>query len=82
MHLRLGESDLAELVELGKVSSGLDDVDLRVGTDVYQTELVDLAEQGPALGKSQLGESGLGRLGCGSPYMVGVGHPHAKVGFF
>jgi hypothetical protein len=36
LHLRNGESGLAELVELGKVSAGLDDVDLGVGTDVRE----------------------------------------------
>ena len=30
LHLRKGERGLAELVELGKISAGLDDVDLGV----------------------------------------------------
>ncbi len=44
VHLRAGESGLAELVELGKISAGLDDVDLGGSTDVCEPELVDLAE--------------------------------------
>ena len=39
-HLRKGESGLAQLVELGKVSAGLDDVDLGVGADILEAELV------------------------------------------
>ena len=34
LHLRKGESGLAQLVELGKISAGLDDVDLGVCADV------------------------------------------------
>src|SRR5215472_14662188 len=44
LHLRTGESGLAELVELGKIGVGFDDVDLGVGTDILQAELVNLAE--------------------------------------
>src|SRR5262249_39794030 len=43
LHLRKGESGLAELVELGKISAGLNDVDLGVCTDVCEAELVNLA---------------------------------------
>jgi len=45
LHLRKGESGLAELVELGKIGAGLDDVNLRVRTDVGEAEQVNLAEQ-------------------------------------
>ncbi|HJY74574.1 MAG TPA: hypothetical protein VJ347_22595, partial [Streptosporangiaceae bacterium] len=45
LHLRNGESGLAQLVELGKISAGLDDVDLGVCADIPQAELVNLAEQ-------------------------------------
>ena len=61
-HLRKGESGLAELVELGKISAGSDDVDLGVGTDIRQAELVHLAEQRPALGQGHAREGGLGGL--------------------
>src|SRR5215471_12888894 len=65
LHLRTGESGLAELVELGKIGAGLDDVDLGVGTDILQAELVNLAEQRPALGQGHVREGGLGRGGSG-----------------
>ena len=81
LHLRKGESGLAELVELGKISAGLDDVDLGVCTDVCEAELVNLAEQRPALGEGQAREGGLGGLGRGGPYRVGVADPHAEVWF-
>jgi hypothetical protein len=38
-HLRKGESGLAELVELGKIGAGLDDVDLGVCTDICEAQL-------------------------------------------
>ena len=72
LHLRKGESGLAELVELGKISAGSDDVDLGVCTDVCEAELVNLAEQRSALGEGQAREGDLGRLGRGGPYRVGV----------
>jgi hypothetical protein len=81
LHPRKGESGLAELVELGKISAGLDDVDLGVGPDVCEAELVNLAEQRSALGEGQAGEGDLGRLGRGGPYRVGVADPHAEVWF-
>jgi len=80
-HLRKGESGLAELVELGKISAGLDDVDLGVCTDVYQAEVVNLAEQRSALGQGHAREGGVGRLGGCGPYRVGVADPHAEVWF-
>jgi hypothetical protein len=63
LHLRRGERSLAEPVELGKISAGLDDVDLGVCTDVYEAELVNLAEQRSALGEGQAREGRLGRRG-------------------
>ena len=53
LYLRTGEGGLAQLVELGKVSAGLNDVDLGVGTDTLRAELVNLAAQRPALGQRQ-----------------------------
>jgi hypothetical protein len=44
-HLRTGESSLAQMVELGKLSASLDDVDLGIRTDILQAEQVNLAEQ-------------------------------------
>src|SRR5215472_16359578 len=81
LHLRKGESGLAELVELGKISAGLDDVDLGVCTDVREAELVNLAEQRSALGQGQAREGDLSRLRGGGPYRVGVADPHAEVWF-
>jgi hypothetical protein len=81
LHLRKGESGLAELVELGKIGAGLDDVDLGVCTDVCEAELVNLAEQRSALGQGQAREGDMGRLGGGGPYRVGVADPHAEVWF-
>src|SRR5579863_4900917 len=65
LHLRTGQSGLAQLVELGKIRAGLDDVDLGVGTNVLQAGLVNLAEQRPALGLGQARKGCLGRLGSG-----------------
>ena len=81
LHLRKGESGLAELVELGKISVGLDDVDLGVRTDVGEAELVNLAEQRSALGEGQARKGDLGRPGGGGPNRVGVADPHAEVWF-
>ena len=81
LHLRTGESSLAEVVELGKLSAGLDDVDLGVCTDVCEPELVNLAEQRSTLGEGHVRESDLGRLRGGHPYRVGVADPHAEVWF-
>src|SRR5215472_2479588 len=82
LHLRTGESGLAELIELSHIGAGLDDVDLGVGTDILQAELVNLAEQQPALGQGHAREGGLGRLWGGGPHRVGVTAPHAEVWFF
>ena len=46
-----------------------------------QAELVNLAEQRPALGQGQAREGGLGRRGGGRPHRVGVADPHAEVWF-
>ncbi len=81
LHLRRGESGLTELVELGKISAGLDDVDLGVCTDVCEAELVNLAEQNSALGEGHARESDLRGLGTGGPYRVGVAQPHPEVWF-
>src|SRR5690348_18387946 len=56
VHLRAGQSGLAQLVELGKVSASLDDVDLGVRADVGEAELVNLAQQRPALGQGHVRE--------------------------
>jgi hypothetical protein len=81
LYLRKGESGLAQLVELGKISAGLDDVDLGVGADILEAELVNLAEQRPALGQGQAREGGLSRRGSGRPHWVGVADPPAEVWF-
>jgi hypothetical protein len=81
LYLREGEGRLAELVELSKISAGLDDVDLGVCADACEAELVNLAEQRSALGQSHAREGELGRVGGGGPYRVGVADPHAEVWF-
>jgi hypothetical protein len=81
LHLRTSESGLAELVELGKISAGLDDVDLGIGTNVYEVELVNLAEERSTLGEGQVRKGDLGRLRGGCPYRVGVADPHPEVWF-
>ena len=81
LHLRKGESGLAQLVELGKISAGLDDVDLGVCTDLLEADLVNLAEQRPTLGEGQAREGDLGRLGRVRPHRVGVADPHAEIWF-
>ena len=63
LHLRKGERSLAELIELGEISTGLDDVDLGVCPDVREAELVNSAEQRSTLGEGQAGEGRLRRRG-------------------
>lgn len=81
LRLRKGESGLAERVELGKISAGLDDVDLRVGTDVCEAELVNMTQQRPALAHGHAREGDVSRLWGGGPDRVGVADPHAEVWF-
>src|SRR5262249_35171914 len=71
----------AEPVELGEVSAGLDDIDLGVCADIFEAELVNLAQQGSTLRESHVWEGRLGRVRGGGPHRVGVAHPHAKVRF-
>jgi hypothetical protein len=67
VHLRKGQSGLAQLVELGQIRAGLDDVDLGVCTDIGQAEPVNLAEQRPALGQGQAREGSLLAEADGNP---------------
>ena len=62
-HLRKGQRSLAEPIELGKISAGLDDVDLGVCPDVREAEVVNLAEQRSALREGQARERRLRRRG-------------------
>jgi hypothetical protein len=81
LHLRKGESGLAERVELGKLSADLDDVDLGVCAEVSEAEQVNLAEQRLPLGHGHAREGDLSCLGGSSPYRIGVADPHAEVWF-
>ena len=63
LHLRKGERSLAELIELGEISTGLDDVYLGVCPDVREAELVNSAEQRSTLREGQAREGRLRRRG-------------------
>ena len=57
LHLRKGESGLPQLIELGKISAGLDDVYLGVCTDILQAELVNLASRDRPWERAKLGKA-------------------------